>query len=122
MLEDINLNTVQNMWIQQNGAGPYSSSIIINFLNDKYTQYWIERNGFVAWPPRLPDLTSPDFYLCGYLKNTVYKKVLTTSKELKYRIRAAEIPNEVLRRTIAAFRRQIQLYIDKNGGTFKQLL
>jgi len=38
MLEDINLNTVQNMWIQQDGAGPHNSRIVTNFLNDKYAQ------------------------------------------------------------------------------------
>lgn len=124
MLEDINLNTVQNMWIQQDGAGVHNARIVTNFLNDRYAQRWIEQNGFVAWPPRSSDLTSPDFYLWGYLKNTVYKTVPTTPEDLKHRIRTAcrNISTEVLRKTIATFRRRIQLCIDENGGTFEQLL
>jgi len=48
MLKDINLNTVQNMWIQKDGGGPHNSRIVINFLNDKYAQRRIGQNGFMA--------------------------------------------------------------------------
>ena len=32
---------------------------------------WISRAGLVNWPARLPDLSSPDFFLWGYLKDKV---------------------------------------------------
>jgi len=124
MLENINLHTVQNMWIQQDGAGAHCARIVTNFLNHRYSQRWIGRNGFITWPPRSPDLTSPDFYLWGYLKNTIYERVPTTPEDLKQRITETcrNIPTEILRKTIVEFRRRIQLCIDENGGTFEQLL
>lgn len=47
MLEAINLDTVQRMWIQQDGAPPHFARIVTNFLNATYEQRWIGRNGYV---------------------------------------------------------------------------
>ena len=38
------------------------------------------------WPPWSPDLTSPDLFLCGYLKDIVYATNLHTLGELTARI------------------------------------
>jgi hypothetical protein len=37
-------------------------------LTATYKDLWIGRGGTVAWPPRSPDLTPLDFFLCGYIK------------------------------------------------------
>jgi hypothetical protein len=34
---------------------------------------WIGRGGPIAWSPRLSDLTPPDLFLWGYVKNNVYQ-------------------------------------------------
>ncbi|KOC69125.1 hypothetical protein WH47_07576, partial [Habropoda laboriosa] len=39
-------------------------------------------------PPRSPDLTAPDFFLGGYLKERVYVNKPRTVEELKENIRA----------------------------------
>ncbi|XP_050453276.1 uncharacterized protein LOC126852480 [Cataglyphis hispanica] len=70
MLEAVNLDTVQHMWIQQDGASPHFARIVTNFLNATYEQGSIGRNGYVAWPPRSSDL-SLDFFLWGYLKDVL---------------------------------------------------
>lgn len=71
MLEAVNLDTIQRMWIQQNGALPHFARIVTNFFNATYEQRWIGRNGYVAWPPRSPDLTPPNFFLWEYLKDHI---------------------------------------------------
>jgi hypothetical protein len=43
----------------------------------------------IPWPPCSPDITLLDFYLCGYVKDTVYKTPVTFLDELKLRIFAA---------------------------------
>ena len=66
-LENVDLHTRARMWLQQDGG------IVRDFLNERFNIRWIGRRGPVAWAPRSPDLTSPDFYLWGFLKNTVYR-------------------------------------------------
>jgi hypothetical protein len=43
-------------------------------LRRLFLQQVISRFGDVPWPPHLPDVTAPDFFLCGYLKSKVYSR------------------------------------------------
>ena len=43
----------------------------------------------VAWPPRLPDVTSPDYFLWGFVKECVMAVAPTTPDDMKERIRRA---------------------------------
>ena len=43
----------------------------------------ISRYGKVNWPSRSPDLTSPDFFLWGYLKERIYVNKPENLKQLK---------------------------------------
>jgi hypothetical protein len=51
------------MWLQHDSAAPHYARNVKNFLNLTYPRRWIGRGGHVAWPPRSPDLTSPDFFM-----------------------------------------------------------
>ena len=46
----------------------------------------ISRFGDVPWPPRSPDLTSPDFFPWGYPKEKVYCNRPNNIQELKRNI------------------------------------
>jgi hypothetical protein len=44
-------------------------------------------NNLLPWPPRSPDLTPCDFFLWGFVKDSVYVPPLPTSiHEIRYRI------------------------------------
>lgn len=124
LLENVDLETRQRMWIQLDGAPPHYANIVRNFLNTHYTGRWIGRLGPVAWPPRSPDLTSPDFYLWGYLKNVVYEQPPTTREDMRARIEqaCAGISREVLLKTVTHFQRRLTACIQANGAQFEQLL
>lgn len=127
LLEEVDLNTRSRMWLQLDGAAPHYALIVRVFLNENYRNRWIGRTGRrdlgVRWPPRSPDLTSPDFYLWGYLKNVVFERPVIDRQDTMDRIRTAcrSIPREVLLRTIGEFERRIQLCIQQNGGVFEHL-
>src|ERR1700712_2412956 len=71
-----------NLVWQQDGA-PYHRSVDIrNYLDDNYVD-WIGERGTIAWPARSPDLTPPDYFLWGTLKNMVYEERFETENELK---------------------------------------
>lgn len=68
-------------------------------------------------------MTSPDFYLWGYLKDVVYEHAPTTREDMMHRIRTAceNIPRAVLHRTVEQFQQRIELCIQQNGGVFEYL-
>jgi len=69
LLEDIDLQTRQRMWFQQDGAPAHRSRVIQRFLHCRFPCRWIRIRGYVEWCPRSPDLTSPDYLLWSFLKN-----------------------------------------------------
>ena len=98
------------MWLQQDGVPPHYARIIRDLMKE--------------CPSRSPDLTSPDFYLWGYLKNTVYRNRPTTRADMIQRITqiCLSIPRQVLLNTIRNFERRIECCQQVNGETFEHLL
>lgn len=124
LLENVELATRQRLWLQQDGASPHFAVIVRQFLNNHYNGRWIGRGGPVNWPANSPDMTSPDFFLWGYVKNVVYAQRPTTRQDFMDRIRraCAAIPRETLLRTVGHFQRRLRLCLDANGGNFEHLL
>ncbi|KAJ4426719.1 hypothetical protein ANN_26518 [Periplaneta americana] len=79
-LDDVKLS---QGYFQQDGATCHTSNesmeLIASFFDDRI----ISRN---LWPPRSPDLTTPDFFLWGYLKDRVYATLPQTLDDLKHNI------------------------------------
>ena len=71
LLENVGLASRQRMRLQQDGALPYFAIIVREFLNLNSNESWIGRGGPFEWPPCSLDLTSPDLFLWGYIKNVV---------------------------------------------------
>lgn len=74
---------------QQDGAPPHWALEVRQYLNHVFPGRWLGRNGPTAWAPRSPDLTPPDFFLWGYVKDVVFKTPVPTIRDLKQRITAA---------------------------------
>ncbi|GBM26152.1 hypothetical protein AVEN_17791-1 [Araneus ventricosus] len=62
---------------QQNSAPPHYGNIVREFLDTTFPQRWIGRGAVMPSPPRSPDITPLDFYLCGYAKQHVYRESRT---------------------------------------------
>lgn len=124
LLEDVDLATRHRMWVQLDGAPPHFASVVRDFLNTRYAGRWIGRGGPVAWPPRSPDLTLPDFFLWGYLRDVVYEREPTTRADMIVRIRTAceRIPRNVLLSTVTHFQKRVNACLQANGGHFEQFL
>ena len=76
------------------------------------------------WPPRSPDLTSPDFFLWSYLKDTLYRSNPRDLKQLKMNItRAIEEVNEgTLSKVATNMVKRVDKCIEMNGHHFQRLL
>jgi len=55
-------------------------------LDATFTNRWIGRDGPTPWPPRSPDITPLDFFLCGYVKDRVFSTPVPDITNLKARI------------------------------------
>jgi hypothetical protein len=55
----------------------------------------------MPWPPQSPNLTPPDFFLWGYMKNIVYHTKVNDLPDLHHRITyaIASVTLEMLRNT-----------------------
>lgn len=57
-----------DLWFQQDGATSRTARMAMTTLRKMFPNRVISRNGDIAWPPRSPDLTPPDFCLWGFFK------------------------------------------------------
>ena len=77
----------------------------------------ISRFGDITWPAQSPDLTVPDFFLRGFLKDRVFWRRIMTIQELKQAIvnEVAAI-DDLRRRVYGNFQTRLQQCIDVNRG------
>ena len=90
------LNTNYDDYILQlDGAPPHFHRNVQVLLNRVLQQRWMARaaivdNHLISWPSLSPDLTPCDFFLWGFVKDSVYVPPLHMSlKELRDRITRA---------------------------------
>jgi Helix-turn-helix domain (DUF4817) len=100
---------------QQDGAPPHWAREVRRCLDNIFPNRWIGRDGPISWAPRSPDLTPPDYFLWGYIKNKIYQTPVTTIAELKQRIRdaIASVTPAMLR----AVWRELESRLDQCRGT-----
>lgn len=107
----------KGMYFQQDGAPPHYALIVRDWLNEKFANRWIGRRGPIEWPARSPDLSPPDFFLWGYLKDIVYRSRPTTIAQLRERIATvcAEIPVEMCAKACKSVVKRFEACRDAGG-------
>jgi hypothetical protein len=108
-------------WFQQYGATAHTANNNMKLLNDIFGERVISRN---VWPPRLPDLTPPYFYLWGAAIFALYRDRPRTIIELKTAITAfiRKISQADLQKVFANKIKRVQACIDARGHHFQHLL
>lgn len=124
LLEEVPLQIRLAMWYQHDGCPAHFAYAVRDILNRLFPNKWIGRGGPVPWPPRSPDLTAPDFFLWGMLKEKCYADIPTTPDDMKQRIRnaCANISRKTLRDVQEAFKRRIRKCLEVNGHHFEHML
>ena len=75
--------------MQHDGAPPHYALCSRQVMNENFDEKLIGRGGPVAWPPRSPNLTSPDYFLWSFVKERVMAIPFTTHDDMKEKIRRA---------------------------------
>jgi len=123
-LEEIPLLDRNRLIFQQDGAGPHNARIVTNYLNQQFPGRWMGRYGPIHWPARSPDLNPLDFFLWGYCKEVIYRRLPENVEELNDRLHYAiwGIENEVMEKTQENLLRRMRACITMDGGHFEHLL
>ena len=102
---------------QQNGATAHTARNSKAVVREMFGTV-ISRFGDIAWPARSPELTVPDFFLWGFLKDRVYRRCIVTIEELKQANvdEVASIDEDLRRRVYGNFQTRLQQCTDVNGG------
>lgn len=107
----------EDLWFMQDGAPAHWARDVRAWLDENFAGRWIGRGGAVAWPPRSPDLTPPDFFLWGVLKDRVYARKPGTIDELKNAISVEinNVPVELCAKVCRSVPNRLQKCIELEG-------
>jgi hypothetical protein len=89
MSEKVPLQTRRHMCYQHDGATPYFSQVVSQYLNQQFPNRWTGLSGEQNWPPRSPDLNPLEFHVWGYTKAMVCVRKSGTRGEPIQRIPAS---------------------------------
>jgi hypothetical protein len=108
-------------WLQQDGATSHTANSTTEMLKQFFDDRIISKN---LWPLRSPDLTPPDYFLWGYLKQAVYSNRPQTIENLKQNIEVAisNISQETLKKVMRNMVTRVNTCYAENGGHFQNLL
>ena len=73
-------------YLQQDGATSHTANITIKWLKDHFKSRIISKKCAIEWPPLSPDLSPPDYFLWGFLKDRVYASKPRNIAQLKEKI------------------------------------
>jgi hypothetical protein len=96
----------------------------LHILVEQPGENWTGRGGPIPWPARSPDLTPPDFFLGGTIKERVFREKPTTRDNMRERLIVAfrEFNDlNVAANVQANFKRRLQICIEQ-GHHFEHLM
>jgi hypothetical protein len=108
-------------WLQQDGATLHTANSTMEVLKQFFDNRIVCKN---LWPPRSPDLTPPDYFLWGYLKQVVHSNRPQTIEDLKQNTEVAilNISQETLKKVVRNMITHVNTCYAQNGGHFQHLL
>jgi hypothetical protein len=92
---------------------------------EQFEIFWMRPfwNGLVVveWPARSPDMTPPDFFLWGYLKDRVFARSPRDIPELKEIIKEEfdTIPQDMIQKAYRSVLNRCQVCIEIDGKQIK---
>lgn len=119
-----NLIQMRTQWFQQDGAPPHTARETRRFLNRHFPGRFISLHEDVEWPPYSPDLTPPDFFLWGYLKDRVYRPRPRNLDQLKENIRREirTIPLDTFPKVMENMASRMQAVIGRRGAYIEHVV
>ena len=115
---------MSKFWFKLDGASSHTSNLSRDWLKENFGGRVISLKTDMEWAPFSPDLSPPDFFLWGYLKNRVYAGKPRTITELKEAIREEmrAITNSVCKNVMDNLVLCLKKCTELNGGHLEHML
>ena len=116
-------NPPHRWWFMQDGARPHLPAR--RWISSKFGDNTIGEGLANPWPARSPDLTPCDFFLWGWLKESIYRDgPIATIPELKRRIidSCDSCPLDFITRACRSVKKRCRLVMDANGGHIENFM
>lgn len=112
------------MWFQQDGATPHTSNDSLEWLTARFKKKIVSRKTEIQWPPYSPDLSPPDFFLWGYMKDRIYQNSPKTIPQLKKNIRdvVKGIERPILKSVMQNFALRLKNVVDRKGAHIEHVI
>jgi len=118
-LPEVRRRRLKDYIFQQDGAPAHTALATRDFLNTHFPNRWIGKFGPVPWPPRSPDLTTPDNALWGILKKKIINIQPVTRENLvqvtEDLLNKIDDDKDLLQRMSDRTWRRIQIAVDVSG-------
>lgn len=117
-------NDLNDLMWQQDGAPPHYYLPVRQWLDNHFPNKWIGLRGPVEWQPHSLDLTLPDFFLWGVLRNDVYKNKPNNIDDLKAAIiqSCAKITPNMCAKVCSSVPNRMRSCIAANGAQFEHII
>lgn len=86
LLEELPLTYIKDLFYQHNGNPVHCHKIVRKYMNKKYGERWIGKDGPIPWPPKTEDLSPMSVYVWPQIRKYVYTQEFKTVKELQQKI------------------------------------
>ena len=95
----------------------------MQWFDERFPERLISRRRDPEWVPHSPDLNPPDFYLRGFLNDTIHKNHPTSIAELKQAItsKIRKIKKAECVKVINNFAQRIKKCLKQNGGRLEHV-
>lgn len=125
-IQNLNIDT-RTIYFQHDGCAAHNDRRVRNFLNTNFPNRWIGTYGPIRWPARSPDLAPNDFYLWGFLKNTIFGHPInrpTTLDEMRQKIVdvCLSIPAQTFNNVRENFINRLTYCTLEEGSLFEHLI
>ena len=123
-LQTLYRSLMSKFWFQQDGASSHTSNLSRDWLKENFESRVISLKTDFELAPLSPDLSPPDFFLWGYLKDRVYARKPRTITELKEAIREEmrAITNLVCKNVMDNFVLRLKKCTELDGGHLEHML
>ena len=84
LLDEVDLQRRENVWLQQDDTTPHFHRDVRHHLDSVFAIKWVGKGLVNPMPLRIPDTSPLDYFLLGIVKDRVYQTPINNREDLEH--------------------------------------